>query len=228
MVRAWMQMVTSTLYDLEYRFPFVEPNKFIDGQFARFGLNEILAVKTRETQHEASSLRETMVKLFSLFAFSLRTQEQCFTQLAVVLRTTAPNSLVYAHLLVLLICLRVVNRQLYENYVKGDATPDEVMDYIRSVPGSKQFVDSHEGYVTEAHLIVGIRDWQKRKAAKDAHYALANPPTPPGIPISEKPKSDRAKEVIHHFEWVGRYSQDMVGYLYKKIELAQRFVSPAS
>ena len=216
--------------DLEYRFPIPNIEDFINGQFARFGLNEILAAKVGQTHSDGQILRQVVPKLFSLFGLSLRTQEQCFTQLAVVLRTTQPNAFFYAHLVTFLICLRVVNRKLYSAYVKGDATPVEVIDYIQTIPGGRQLVDSEDGYILEAYLVNGIRDWKKRSEAIEAISNLANPPSPrkPEDPVVDKVKSDRAKQVNRHLGWVGQYSQDMIGYLSKKIELAQRFTTTTS
>ena len=207
--------------DLEYRLPEVEPDKYCEAQFARFGLDVLINSKIGETRQDASNLHEEMAKLFAIFRFSLRTQEQCFTQLAVILRTTPPNAYVYSALLSVLICLRVAKRELYQGYCAGNSTPKDVVDYLRSLPGGSELMDSHPGAFIEAHLVRGIRNHERCKAAIDEYYKLAK-----DAETKPTPASTRAKEVSHYFQWIDRHVMDMTGYLFKKIELAHRFVKP--
>ncbi len=207
--------------DLEYRLPEADPEKFSEAQFTRFGLDTLLNSKIGETRQDAANLREEFPKLFAVFRFSLRTQEQCFTQLAVILRTTPPNAFLYSALLAVLICLRVAKRELYLNYCSGHATPKDVVDHIRSIPGGAQLMDSHLGAMIEAHLVRGIRNHELRKTATDDYYKRAKE-----AETKPTPDSLRAKEVSYHFQWVGRNAQDMTAYLFKKIEMAHRFVQP--
>ena len=207
--------------DLEYRLPEVEPEKYCEAQFARFGLDSMVSLKIGETRQDASSLHETWAKLFAIFRFSLRTQEQCFTQLAVIFRTTPPNMFLYSTLLTVLICLRVAKRELYQAYCSGNASPKDIVDYLQSLHGGAQLMNTHLGAIIEAHLVRGIRDHERRKLATDEYYKLAKENE-----TKPTPASARARDVSYHFQWVGRNAQDMTGYLLKKIELTHHFVKP--
>jgi hypothetical protein len=213
--------------DLDFRFPIPNIENFVNGQFMRFGISKSLATKSVGTHGDIKALRILTPRLLSLFGFSLRTQEQCFTQLAIVLRATRSNEYLYSNLLVLLICLRIAKREIYDGYVSGHLTYKDVLDFILSFPGGEQFTNTYEAFVVEAHLIYGIRDIDKRRVVVDEYRNLAHPPNPQGTEKQnvDSTKSKRAQNVVHHFQWIENYAGDMVGFLHKKIELAERFTS---
>src|SRR5207244_5920704 len=70
--------------DLEYRLPAPKLEQFVKAQFARFGLDEAMTAKKGTTADDANNLVKILTELFSVFQFQLRTQQQCFTQLALV------------------------------------------------------------------------------------------------------------------------------------------------
>jgi hypothetical protein len=204
--------------ELEYRLPQPDIKKFVEAQFSRYGLDKVLAGKTNQTHHEYGHLNQILPELFQLFGFSLRVQEQIFTQLSVVIRTTAANFFLYSFHLCLLICLRITNRDLYFHYVEGTATPNQVMDFLKNYPRGEEFVASRSGCVLETHLILGISDWKKREAAVNAIKSKAN------TDANNNSTDSRAREIVQNFQWVGQYADDMTKYLVRKIELSQRFV----
>jgi hypothetical protein len=207
--------------DLEFCLPEPSAEGFVAAQFSRFGLDEIFAAKVGETQHERGFIEQTLSRLFTLFRFSLRTMEQCFTQLAFVLRTTPPEFFLYGNFLSLLLCLRTANRPLYYQYCRGDITSREVLDWLRSLPGGGQFIDSSFGMAIEANLVLGIRDADKRRPLLANYKTLAESDT------ADRHVSQRADQILHA---VSRRSfnmpDDLTGYLYPKIEFMQRFVKP--
>jgi len=205
--------------DLDFCLPDPNHEKFVDAQFDRFALSESLESKVGDTRDDGAGLREVLPQLFSLFGFSLRTQEQYFTHLSIIFRTTPPSSYIYSFLVALLLCLRITNRKLYFAYCSGRAGSIEVLEYLRSLRGGDDLLDSHTGTIIEAYLIKGIRNDKKRSATVDAYLKK-------GKLAASTNEHDhlRAKAVSDHFQWIGRTSRDMTAYLFKKIELAQRFV----
>lgn len=161
---------------------------------------------------EVQCLEKTLPHLFPLFGLSLRTQEQCFTQLALIARTTTSNHPLFPYLLSVLLCLRITNPGLYAQYCRGSASPKEVMKYLRTLSSGETFVDSHLGRVCEAFLIIGIPDEHQRNAARKECQELAD-------------TTDRARTI---FEILTSFSPggNITGYLFNKIELTQRFVKP--
>ncbi|HEY1170461.1 MAG TPA: P-loop NTPase fold protein [Verrucomicrobiae bacterium] len=205
--------------DLEYRLPEPDNRKFSVALFDRFSLDETLDAKPGDTSHDSESIREFIPKMFSLFEFSLRVQEQCFTQLAIVLKTTPANNFLYGVLLVLLLCLRSKNRVLYVRYCTGKATPNDVLEYLSKLPGGQEFVQSDAGCIVEAHLVKGVsnEDVRRRLQSQYANVMKAEPPNE---------ASQRASRVYELFRYIGRNSRSMTEYLYKKIEISHRFVRP--
>jgi KAP family P-loop domain len=204
--------------DLEYHLPEPKIDDFVNAQFSRFGLAEILARKVRDALHELDNLRQSLIEFFKLFGFSLRVQEQIFSQLSVVVRTSPSNQYLYAFHLALLICLRTINKDLYSRYIQGLATPKEVMDFIENFPNGRKFSNSDIGRIVEAHLVRGIIDWNIRNQAIEFIDKQAN------ATAGDETLIKRAKEVKNHIQWAGQSANDMTGFLVKKIELAQRFV----
>lgn len=205
--------------DLEYRLPATDPTKFSQAQFSRFGLNALLDKKTGYTSVDASDLREHLPILFSAFRLSLRTQEQCFTQLAVIIRITPHDSFLYSILLMLLICLRSANRELYERYCSGLAKPKDVISYITSLPSGAKLMESNLGTQIEAYLVLGIRDEQLRKTTIQNYHSLSDEAN-----SKRTNEAFRAQAVSHHFTWRAEHVSDLIGYLLKKIEMAHNFV----
>jgi hypothetical protein len=201
--------------DLHYHLPEPKTANFVDAMFARFGLNEVLEAKTGSSKHDGDYLKECLSNLFTFFDFSLRTQEQCMTQVSVILLTTAPNDLIYSPLLALLLCLRIDQKSLYVDYAEGRATVDDILAYFKSAK-SKGVLPADFSHILEAHLVYGIRDDKKRQAIVKRYKDLAASEkagnSPPG----------QASPVVDCFDWL-RLRGDITGYLYKKIELAQQF-----
>ena len=203
--------------DLEYSLPKPDIETFVDVQFARFGLTEILANKKGSTREDHGNLKQALLDLFKLYDFSLRTQEQIFTRLAVVVRTTPAEFHLYGFHLANLICLRISNRSLYLRYIEGVAPPSEVISFLRSKPLGSKFIESHVGRIVVAHLIIGIPDYEARNKEKQTWLTTAK--------AGPEAAATEAREICEHFQWIGRNSQDITGYLAKKIEIAQRFHS---
>jgi hypothetical protein len=136
----------------------------------------------------------------------------------IILRTTPPNAYLFATQLVLLLCLRVANRELYTRYCNGHAAASDMLTYLRSVPGGATFIASPEGEWVEAHLVVGMTDDSAREAELARYREIAKQET-----ISSEVQQ-RAKRIAGHFLWIGTKVNNMTRYLFKKIEMAHRFV----
>jgi hypothetical protein len=207
--------------DLEYRLPTPEKGRFVDALFEKYGLNEVFATKVGDTQFDRQNLGEILKELFPVFDFSLRIQEQCFTQISLVMRTTPPNAYLYGTMLGLLICLRVANRQLYLDYVRGFASASVVLTYLRSLPGGDELVDSREGIFIEAELVFGMSDRSSGEEAIKQYEALAKSAD------KDKALRERATTVLQYIGQLGFRSMlggNLTNYLFSKIEVTRRFL----
>ncbi len=204
--------------DLRYRLPTPEPNRFVRALYSRFDLHEAFNVRNPQLHDEEGQLVTVLGKLFPLFGFSLRVQEQCFTLISVAIRTTGQNHPLYPFHLGILVCLRAANRKLYDEYVNGDAGPDKVLDYLGELPGGMVFLDTQIGYIVEASLVIGIREAGMRARTKQAYFNTVNSND------GDTKKKGRAHQVTQLFGSVAIGVEDMTGYVQKKIEIANRFV----
>ena len=97
-------------------------------------------------------LKNQLVDIFSqlsnIFKLSLREQEQCFTQLALVIATTAKTKLYLPYLAALLL-LKAKDGQLYKRLVEGKASVKEITDFICLQPGGKGFLLDKYGTALE-------------------------------------------------------------------------------
>jgi hypothetical protein len=165
---------------------------------------------------------ELFTKLSELFALSLRTQEQIFSQLSVVFRTVESNYFIYPVLLVTLVILKASGPEIYRKFIEGKANARDVFDFIKSQPGGHDFfIKDRAGMFVEAYLVAAtaddngiqglIREYEKKSESNM---------------LSEMEKT-AAKEIAKFLpnlqgrEWYG-----MLPYLVKKIEIAERFVKP--
>ena len=206
--------------DLEFCLPDPDPKDFVAGQFARFGLDEAFASKIGEAQRERRFIQDCLPLLFSLFRFSFRTQEQCFTHLALVLRTTPPEFFLYGFFLSFLICLRHAKRSLYFQYCYGEIDHGPVLSWLEKLPGGPQFRETNIGMIIEADVIDGIKDFKQRQTIKENVRTSAN-----SEPASTH--SQRAKFMSQYWQQ-SSFSRpdDITGYLFPKIEFLSRFVKP--
>jgi KAP family P-loop domain len=201
--------------DLEYRLPTPNVKNFVESQFIRFGLSE----RIQQLQAgDFNTLKPFLAKLFELFGLRLRAQEQCFTRLCIVLRTTPPNSAIFAPLLVFLICLRDANRSLYFNYINGSAPVADVLTCLKQLPGGAAFLEGNLGITLEAHLIWAIREeTEKEKALK-----ILFSPAP--VQAAGERKRNRSSLLAEQFSFIeGPDVEDMISYVAKKIEMAAKF-----
>jgi hypothetical protein len=205
--------------DLQYRLPSPKIEQFVKAQFARFSLERLSSsgAKTARSDEDERNLIVVLTKLFDLFGFHLRTQEQCFSLLAVVVQTTSPTSHLYPFLLVPLLCLRLANRSLYEDYCTGRVMSADVLRFIEELKGGQQFMGTRLGALIEAYLIYGMIDEEQRDAQIEHVQQLAQSDK------ADRSAIKRAQQVAECFRWPAE-ADNLTPYLYKKIELAQPFV----
>jgi hypothetical protein len=196
--------------DLKYHLPEATGTSFVHSHVQSLGLASLLA------SGEANCLRETFPHLFQLFGFSLRVQEQIFTHVALIARTTPENQQLFPYLLSVLLCLRVANPELYKRYCRGEAGNEDVMKYLRALPKGEVFAESDLGCTCEAFLIFGMRDEKKRNAARAAFKQHAHENV-------EAESKQRAQAVWHNLGMLSLHPGNIIGYLFDQIELTQPF-----
>ena len=147
--------------DLDYHLPEPKSGTFCNALFNKFGFDDYFKSRAqRGYDHDSEQLLDVLSKLFTIFGFSLRVQEQCFSRLSIVFRTTPPNSPLHPVFLSALIVLKVANPELYADYVRKTANAEEVLRYIREASVDKAFPDGKYDMNLEAYFVYGQCSWQ--------------------------------------------------------------------
>lgn len=206
--------------DMDYRLPRPSKAEFCHALYRRFDLSVYFSRReTKGASYEPKELVNCLSELFAMWDFSLRVQEQCFARLAIVLRTTPPNYLLFIPLLSFLLCLKIAEPERYVDLIDKQSDPEEIVTWLRSVPGGQAFMQSAPGIHVEVYLVGGLSD---RHGARDDAFrryeALVN--------NAEAPEPERIR-AGHIVGLVSSFYNDehytALDYLVKKIELAEQF-----
>ena len=157
-------------FDLVYKLPPPNIDNFVSYLFSSYDFSTFFRSRTVD-RFEYDSLVNTITLLFKIFRFSLRTQEQIFTQLVFALLSIPKTHSIFPFALGTLLSLKASNEDLYTKYINYSKTPKDVIDYIKSFPGGLEFFNSKNGVINEAYLI-GL--WSIRKQNGEYDYPLYN------------------------------------------------------
>lgn len=184
-------------FDMELRLPQPDSKRFARTQVQRFGMDEyfIERRKNRETQYDGDHLAETIGELANIFQLSLRAIERAMARVALVCSQTPANQYLDPILVAFLVVLRIKNIEMFEKVAARQAGPDQVMDYIRALPGGASFANSHFGIIIETYLLTGDSDVQ-RKETRIANLKVAAAGT------ESTPKTSHAQEILRAMEYV--------------------------
>ena len=127
-------------FDIEFTLPLADAEHFATHLIQRYHLEEFFAnldKQNRTTIHhqELSILSHAFPKLCSRLDLSLRDMDYCVRIMVVLATNLQPTHRFYPWLLGLLIPLKLVNPQLYRQFIDGVCHGSEVMDYIHGLVG---------------------------------------------------------------------------------------------
>jgi len=129
--------------DLDYHLPEPPPAAYPKFLFEQFNFLSLLNnINTGEGS--PNDLKEQLIEMFTqlsaIFGLSLRVQEQCFTQLAIVVATTKSQKRIYLPFLAALLLLKAKDEKLYEGLVKGNVEIRNITDFIGQNAKGKEFL----------------------------------------------------------------------------------------
>jgi hypothetical protein len=182
--------------DLEFVLPKPSAEAFTESLLKQLEFDSALAKRIHpELQSDAQNIRVTFNALADLFDLSLRTREQCFTQLRVVLMLTRDDEYLFPDLLVTLIVLRAVAHDIYERFVRGECSVATVMQTIASQPKGDELVRSQMGVWLEA-LLIGSRRMDIDSAEDTADYERSRRDITSPQNEEEQKRKDRAERIL--------------------------------
>ena len=157
-------------FNLEYGIPTADTQLYTDSLITRFGLDPIF--EKRKHPHIQKD-RQDFVLFFNLLAtaigLSLRAIERCITRLRIVMDQTPSDHYLDPALVALLIILRSNEPDLYGRIISGTASPDDVIEYLTSLPGGKIQQSDSNTIALYAYLLLADPD---RERAQSCHEKL--------------------------------------------------------
>ena len=122
-------------FDLEFTLPEVGTETFCGHMFAKFQLDEVFLSLSQDAGSRVHSeefryIYTYISKLWARLGLSLRDIENCVRLVALLGRNLTPNQTMYPELVGVLIPLKFANSVLYREFVRGDRTGSDVMNYI--------------------------------------------------------------------------------------------------
>jgi hypothetical protein len=215
--------------DLEYVLPLPSIKSYCESLFGRFDMEPYFEKRrTANTlpMNDRADFLNSCAFLFTTFNLSLRAQEQCFTHLALVLRSTPPGYLLYPVVVAVLLTIRTHDLSTYDKIVAYEMSPADIVQYLKSAPKAavpqRQVPREDElrldySYV-EAMFALAL-DGEKFRSSEYEKWAKD---TNRGIPAMETAK--RIVSILNSLSIHYSHAHDVMGYISRKIELTDKFV----
>ena len=173
-------------FDIEFRLTDIEPDVFCRHLLEKYNLEPFFHA------HGLNSdwFREFFSILCRCFGFSLRDMEHCTRSVAFLSRNIHPRDALYAHVVSLLVALRLRNSDLYHKYCNGDRNADDVMDFIDETVEFNRPADETERVSRhdaterilnhlEVHLYIADHTGRCLKDLRVLHEELTQQASPP-------------------------------------------------
>lgn len=211
-------------FDMELRLPQPDSKQFAATQVKRFGMDEYFGErgKKRETQYDGQHIAETIGELANIFRLSLRAIERAMARVALVCSQTPTNQYLDPILIAFLVVLRIKNIEMFEDVATGRVGSNQVMEYIRALPGGASFANSRFGIIIETYLLTGDSDEQRKETRiADLNAAVEGP--------EDTPEKTRAREILGAMQYIppgsfNRYHFSISG-IANKVEMASTLSS---
>ena len=205
--------------------PKPDAEAFTKSLFERFGFEAFFRKRTHEElRGEKDELLKVFTSLSDSFNLTLRSREQCFTRIRIVMTTIPDNHRFHSYLLTILILLRAAAPDIYRRYAIEGGNVREVMDYLRSESGGALLDTPTFAYTMEAHLIAAkicmFDDLEKVAEFKEYRNVIND---------TSKTQTEigRAQYIVNLVERFSNsihpYMTPLLNFTVNKIELAAQF-----
>jgi len=210
--------------DLNYILPNPDINTFCNVLINRYQYIDFFEERTnQETRYDKQHFIDTTVALINSVGFSLRTIEQFFSQISIVLRTTPKNQLMFPILLVFMVIMKNHNPDLYMRLKLKNCTEKEIIDYLYSLDSNNLFLLKNylgpllEGYVFYA--TVNYLDYRNAESLIMTNYT--NHLDKENIHKEDQRRIQVILQLIERLEWLA--GSEILETLFKRIDISQRF-----
>lgn len=207
--------------DIEYQIPKPQKGEFVSYLFDKYGFQTYFSKKRgyRGLEYEGDNFKKISSDLFLLYDFSLREQEQLFTQVSIVLKTIPESYASFPLLLVYLLCIRAKDISHYNKIISKQLDGSVAVEELKHNFGKTELFKDEYGYgpALEASLIYALRDERSGIDITKPYQKILNDPKADDI---SKSRAERIISIINSYTF-DRY--EMIDYLSKKIEISERF-----
>lgn len=189
--------------------------------FERFRLQEIFS-KRRDGDNERDALLRAFTSLAKSYRFNLRVVEQCFTEINLTLRTTAPGARLYSYLLALLIAFKAARPDSYALLMR-DLSPENVKFLLEEIKRDLDLRDRVNRWMLaqfEVYLVFGCLKAEESRAEA---LALWRANASSGNPV-ERSYAQQALRFAEKIQY-DLYSKE-VGDLVAQIGLVSKLTAP--
>ena len=150
-------------FDLEFRLPEPDRTAFINAMLKETGINDCLErlrdqYKPKDTSKEEEEVQNLLQAFLVTPDLSLRQVAQAIHRLGLVFASLREDQPLFARMTVVMFILRVLDLELYRQFVDGEVTDLEVVDAVFNRPRIKDLRRTDVGDQYEATLIVAIHE----------------------------------------------------------------------
>ena len=203
--------------DLAYSLPQPLTSDFCKFLYNRFNLSEIFEKRLKGNDH-SRQLIETFIDLANIFKFSLRVQEQCFTELNLVVRATPLNNRIYPPLLSFLVALKAHRPNIYKKLILNQVDIEEIAAILEETEKGKKFLIDWPGYVIEAYLIDALSEGKKESRLRSLQEILKTK-------RRDHPEDSRENKILNVFQSIQiERESGALKYLIARLEFVKEFM----
>ena len=150
-------------FDLDFRLPEPDRAEFINVMLQETGISDCLEqlrdqYKPKDASKEEEEVRNLLRAFFVTPDLSLRQVGQAIHRLGLVFASLREEQPLFARITIVMFILRVLDLELYRQFVDGEVTDLEVADAMFNLPGIKDLRGTDLGDQFEATLIVAIHE----------------------------------------------------------------------
>ncbi len=152
-------------FDLDFQLPKPGREQFVQELLETTKLTSIL--DTRESQEERRAATLLLAAFLGSPEHSLRDVQQAVHRLGLVLALLPANTALLAVTAVVAIVLRTVDLAVYQRFVVGEATDEEVVDKVFGLQGTAPLRSESHGWWIQRRIILGLL---AVKAEEEVYY----------------------------------------------------------
>ncbi len=141
-------------FDIDFRLPALDREQFVGNLLETTQLKSILA--NVESQAELRAVKALLEAFLGSPELSLRRVQQATYRLRLMFVLLSTDSALYALTAVIAIVLRTVDFAVYQRFIGGTATDEEVAHVVFRLPETASLRRGSHGMLIESYIILGL------------------------------------------------------------------------